>query len=88
MCLRWSTINKKDQSAIAMEDTNNRKKLNASERLAVKSFREIGSVLHVLKGSYGIHSPSRALSWQNHFFYVNSFYRSGLLKQRSMQTVG
>lgn len=57
-CLRWSTTNDEDHSAVAREKPDNRTALNVFEQFEVVPFRVIRDVVHVVCRNYEI--PARS----------------------------
>lgn len=86
MFLRRITTDQDDHSAVAGEKLNKKKELNLGKWLEVQPFRAIHGVVHVMRGTYGITSLIKALPWPYYHFCIKTLYRTGFLKQGSIQS--
>lgn len=80
LCLRWSTTDVEDKSAVGGEGLNDKTELNGVEWFEAETFSAIRGVMYVVPGRCGTSTLSTSLQWTYHHFYMSRFYRDSMLK--------
>lgn len=80
VCLRWSTTNEQDHSAVINEELNNKMDLTVTVWFVEEPFTAISGVAHVGPGSCWIPLVRGRLTWPYPCFYINLFFSDDLLQ--------